>query len=64
MELSKILVFLFLIHVFIIVRYCVGGMVRNAKISTAEYTAWLGAVVLLPVLGYVLYLRWERKMSS
>jgi hypothetical protein len=64
MESSRIFGVLLLIHVFVIVRYCVGSMVRNAKISTAEYTAWLGAVVLIPVVGYLMYLRWERRLSS
>jgi len=64
MDLSKILVLLAVVHMFFIVRYCVGSIVRNAKKSTAEYTAWLVAVVLLPIIGYLIYLRWNRKLSS
>jgi hypothetical protein len=37
MDLSKILVLLAVVHMFFIVRYCVGSIVRNAKKSTAEY---------------------------
>ncbi len=54
----NILSVLLVIYLYIIVRYCVSNVVRDARITTTQYTLWLLAIIFLPFLGYILYLRW------
>lgn len=53
-----------LVHLFFIVRYCVGSIVRDSRVTSADYLKWLVVVILIPVFGYVMYQIWLRKKLS
>lgn len=54
---EKLLGLALLLHLFLVTKYCMGGMVRLADIGLREYLKWLLVIVLVPFYGYYLFLK-------
>ena len=54
---GKVFAILLFIHIFVIVRYCVGNIIRPASVTTREYSKWLLIVVFIPFYGYYRFMK-------
>jgi hypothetical protein len=57
MEWKTVISILLIVHLYLVIRYCVGNIVDYTGLTRTSKFRWLLLVLFVPFIGYYLYLK-------